>query len=504
MNIKLILVWICFFASWTLGIDKLSKTKAEILIALRKRLEKKIQQGKEDPKFVMNFAPENLEKVIKVKPIVIVLLTEQDHEDDKKVTAMFQTLASSMANQPITFLRIDVSSTPAGRKLRYENSVVSICAYVYGFKRMYPGEITIPDLKHWIIGLMKARVHRINSVADIHKVDEHYFVYADLKWALKNKQHVRTLAKLIYPITMYTGLSKKLEDQLKGKSNDEELNLWAKREYDQKIFQINTTDSLQAQIRMITSNELPSAVVCNDRSLKLIQDSKVPVLAYFRSASESLDKWNEIKKIAIRFKNFLLPLVIWEKDSNKCANFMRNYLLVRKSPALRILSITDSVRRYKYTGDFTPQDITAFLTDYINGNLKHYVINEFIAPNATLHGIPKVNTRMLKEITSGSNNTHLIYVYSPTSKKVDKHLGVLAELQKELGLNPKIRLHILNHDKNDLNGAFTHHHLPFVFFVTNEGRLVAYKYAITKNSLVKFIKSKFPGSIDSQIIDDSL
>ena len=503
MKINHMLASVCFFAVSVLVLGKLNKSSAEILLAFRKKLEK-TKQNKEDPKLVMNFVPENLERVIKVKPIVIVLLTEAGHEDDVKISEMFKNLATSMANHKLTFLRIDIASTAIGKKLRHENSVISICVYVYGFKRVYPGEIKMSDLKHWIVGLMKARVHRINSIADIHKVDEHYFAYVDLKWALKNKRHVRTLAKLIFPITIYSGLAKQLEYQLLVNSANEPSTLWTKREYDQRIFPVNTTDSLQVQSRTIIKNELPIAVLCNDRSLKLIQESKVPVLAYYKSANDSSEKWREIVKVARRFRNFVLPLLVWDRRKDTCSTFMRNYLLVQKGPALRILSITDSVRRYKYSGDFSSQNVTAFLSEYINGNLRHYVINEYVAPGSTFGGIPKINTRMLREKTEGSNGVHLVYVYSPTSKNLDKHLETLADLQKELGSARKISLHTLNHDKNDLNGAFAHHNLPFVFFVSEKGRLVAYKYAITKNSLIKFIRSKFSGSIGLKIIDDSL
>lgn len=455
------------------------------------------------PKPILNIPLSKLETAVKKKANAVVLFTKKGHEDDAKVTSVFKKITDILKHRDITFFRVDLSQSESMSSSFAEDQEISIYYYVHGHRRHFNGQLNTDDLLLWIRGVYEAKPFKISKITHIEPADKHYLVHASMNWVMRNQFRMKTLSKLLSPLGIYTGLNKKQILELTGvQVNTVKTPLWTFRDYDRKIIPISTRLSIDEQVKEILTQEIPEHAECNEKGLVLIQDTKIPVLAYFKPKEQNLDQWNKVLELAKHYKEYLMPILVNSDNNDLCTQFMKNYLEVEKSPALRILVIADNVKRFAHIGNFEENSLKFFFHNYVNGNLRPYSINEKLQKNENYRGLAKMNSKRLKDLKKGSNTDQLIYVFNKSATDHDEDFAELMALQAELAEQNRFKIYAFDHDKNDLDRSFNHLHLPFVFFVTSQGKMLGYKGKITKAALLKHINQLFKyTNIEEQITD---
>ena len=456
------------------------------------------------PRPILNIPLSKLKQSVKKKSNSVVLFTKQGHEDDAKATGVFKKVADVLKHRDITFIRVDLNQAESASSAYAEDQDISIYYYVHGHRRHFNGQLNTEDLLLWIRGVYKAKPFKISKIEHVEPADKHYLVHASLDWVMRNQFRMKTLSRLLSPLGIYTGLTKKQIRELTGSEvSNAKTPLWAFRDYDRKLIPISTRLSIDAQVKEILTHEIPAHAECNERGLELIQDTKVPVLAYFKPAGEGLDQWNKLLELAAHYKEYLMPILVSQESDDSCSQFLKSYLEVDKSPALRILVIGDNVKRFAHIGSFEESSLQFFFQNYVNGNLRPYSINEKLQKNEQYRDLAKINSKRLKGLKKGSNTDQLIYVFSRSAVGNEKDFAELTALQNELSEQSRFKIYVFDHDKNDLDLSFNHLHLPFVFFVTSQGKMLGYRGKTTKVELLKYINHLFKyTSMEGQLVGD--
>ena len=439
---------------------------------------------------IENFDIGKLDEFVKAKRYVLVTITNGGDEGIKlqKIQTKLNKLYSSSG---VTFLPIDATKLTAEDFDKFNfKPAPSIYIYIDGHKKHFSGELKFENLKIWIKELFEAKPRIAKSLNDIAAIDRHYFVYVAAGALKSRKQHFDTLAKMISPLSIYSGFNKaELDKLLKGEKMQTPVFVY--QEYSDNIRFIDPSSPIEKEAEIILSNEFPEWLNCQPNTLKFITQFKIPGLVYF--AENSTDpKWELIKKVAKPYKEFFISILATPDNKNRCSQFLRDFLNVKRTPDLRILSMNKQIKRYRFIGDFDEQHLEYFFSNYVNGNLKSYKLNQKIYRTKVFRGVSIANYDTFKEALKDVNRTYLFYVYDKTVKTLRKDLKAIAAVQKELENTKTLKIYSINHDKNDLDG-FYNNALPFVFMIIRQGKLHTFNNPkITQKALMEFITNNVP------------
>ena len=91
------------------------------------------------------------------------------------------------------------------KKNKKKNFKPKVNMYVYGFKKLYHGDINLKSLHNWIGNIVKAMPTPNKTIKEIESIDSYYFMHIYEKWLNANKIHLTVLAKLISPLNIHYG-----------------------------------------------------------------------------------------------------------------------------------------------------------------------------------------------------------------------------------------------------------------------------------------------------------
>jgi len=421
----------------------------------------------------------------------VFALFNSNHADHAKYNRMLDALFKHFAKSDLVFARVE---TPEEKmeELKSLNitMVPSFYLYIAGIKKHYTGELKTPNMKVWIKEVLEAKPLRRKSIADIESIDQHYFVYASSKTIAKHNRKFQILAKLISPLSIYTGLkaeeAKKLTEGKKLKSG-----FWVFREYKKEITELDIAKPLEETSHFIIANEFPTSMVCDISALRFIRDFKIPALAYFASSDNDAAR-ETVKNVGSEFKEYALTIVVYPKAKDRCSQFLRRFLNITSTPSLRILSLAGKIKRHMFLGKLDEQHVRFFMSHYVSGNLKSYTISQKTSSKSEIKGIRQANYKIFKQAMTDYNRTYLFYIYSGDVKSTGKDLRAIKRLQDVIKSNKTISIYAIDHDRNDLDGYYNNS-LPLIFLIAKKGKLVHFdEKKITTKALMEFVSSQVP------------
>ena len=453
--------------------------------------------------FVERFNIDHLDEFVKDRKYVMVLANRADSQAFK-LNMLFFEAAKIFETKEVFFLQIDANDATDDQLQKHDLAVTPAARlYIYGIPKHFTLQLNSENIKEWIEQILLSRYIEIEDVDAVQHHDKHYFVYAQQEWVNANKAHFNVLAKLISPLSIYTGFNiGKLP--LPEDSGASQYPIFAYREIDSQIFPIAKELTLQQKTDFILENEFAESVECNASSLRLILDYQIPSLIYYGDGDASDEDWQNVKAVHHSYKEFLLLVYVNVNSPENSCKFLMNFMKVDEPDHLRILNMTKDIRRYAFVGTFEKPDLTFFLTNYVEGNLKKYILSEKIKKNEQLDGILMANYRMLKEATRKLQNNVLFYVHSGPSSIPEQDVQVLQLIKDVTRTNSTFKIYFLDHSKNDVDGYY-HAKLPMIFLVTRLGQIEYFEEEMSEESILRFLLQHVPYlKLEDPAIDDEL
>lgn len=160
---------------------------------------------------------------------------------------------------------------------------------------------------------------------------------------------------------------------------------------------------------------------------------------------------------------------------NKWTKKLVNFLQIKEVPSLRILSLQEYVRRYKFIGPFDIELVEFFIQNYLHNHLRPYRISQYIRKRK-MGGIKVANYDHLVNAIKSPVFNSLFFVYSNLEGKEEVKRQVL-ELRKVKTLlqenNKDLRFFVMNGDKNDLDKHY-HEDFPMLFLIQKGMKVKAF------------------------------
>lgn len=453
--------------------------------------------------FIERFNIDHLEDFVKERKYVMVLANRADSQAFK-LNMLFFEAAKTFEAKEVFFIQIDANEATDEQLQKHDLTITPATRmYIYGIPKHFTLQLNSDNINEWVEQILMAKYIEIEEIDAIQQHDKHYFVYAQQEWVNANKAHFNVLAKLISPLSIYTGFD---FDKLPLPENSNAGNhpIFAYREIDNLIFPIGKELTLRQKADFILDHEFAESIQCNPSSLRLILDYQIPSLIYYGDGDATSEDWENVKAVHHSYKEFLLLVYVNVNSSEPSCQFLMNFMKVDEPDHLRILNMTKDIRRYAFVGTFEQPDLTFFLTNYIEGNLKKYVLNEKIKKNEHINGIQKANYRMLKEATRKLKNNVLFYVHNNPEKIPLQDIQVLQLVKDVTRTNSTFKIYFLDHSKNDIDG-YHHVKLPLIFLVTRLGQLEYFEEELSEESILRFLLQHIPYlKLEDPMIDDGL
>lgn len=463
--------------------------------------------------FIENFNLENLKSFVEERKYVIILFSTNDSKNDK-INNMFFSTSIKFEAKEVFFL--EINNKDFSQQILddyFVGNLPEIRFYIYGIPKRFYLETKKPILSEWVSQIINANFEEIKDLQEVHAVDAHYIIYADSDLLKQNPAHFSVLAKLISPLTIYTGL--KIEELAKitkyfqkngsflNQENENSVTnfprndrimpplIFAFREHDKKIIEVSEYLNLHQKAGLITTNEFADYMDCNDASLKLIVEHKIPALVYFDINENSLHL-QKIKTVSKKYKDYFLFISVNLNSNNKCEQFFKEFLGVDQAESLRILDMHGKVKRYEFIGAYTLENIQLYFDNFVAGNLKLYSINEKLRKNENYQSIKLANSKAFKKIRKNLKSYAIFYVYGHDDVEFEEHVNQLKILQSVFRLNQKFVVYLLDHLRNDLDGYY-HHDTPFVVLVLPTGKINYFRAkSITAEKLIRWVLELLP------------
>jgi hypothetical protein len=453
--------------------------------------------------FIERFNIDHLDDFVKERKFVMVLANKADSQAFK-LNMLFFEAAKKFEPKEVFFVQIDANEA-TDEQLKQHDLVVTPATrmYIYGIPKHFTLQLTSDNLNEWIEQILMARYIEIEDVDSIQHHDKHYFVYAQQEWVNANKAHFNVLSKLISPLSIYTGFDL---TKLPLPENSEAVNhpIFAYREIDSKVFPIGKELTLRQKADLILDHEFAESVECNPSSLRLIIDYKIPSLIYYGDGDLASEDWENVKAVHHSYKEFLLLIYANVNSSDPSCKFLMDFMKVDEPDHLRILNMTKDIRRYAFVGTFEKPDLSFFLINYIEGNLKKYILSEKLKKNEQVFGIDKANYRTLKQATRNLKNNVLFYVHNNAARIPLQDVQVLQLIKDVTRTNSTFKIYFLDHAKNDIDG-YHHEKLPLIFLVTRLGQLEYFEEEMSEENILRFLLQHIPYlKLEDPVIDDGL
>lgn len=432
-------------------------------------------------KLILDLKPNQLDEELRTTHFAVVFYNRTANAKAKENLKMLKKLYAAFKDHELSFIQVIV---PKNSPEAYQ-----VYVYVNQTRKHYAGIWSYEALQNWVYEIFFARPRHKKSLKEIDTIDSHYFVYVDSDYKTKNEDEIKQLAKLLNPLAIIFGLEEtELSALLKGRVPSSPL--WIYREYRNEIISIDMDQPMQKISDFVIQNEFPDFIYPDQKSLRLLVEFKVPTLVYY--TNDVKEEFVEVLKELMRsHKEYLILTIVDVKKKSKATRFLKNFMGVTKAPAIRILNMTDMVKRYKFIGKAQPLLITNFIHNYINGNLEAYTVNEELKKGERYNNIIKGNYKMFQKILKDVDTAYLVYVYGSQVKDTDHDFKVLDKLQLMLGGNLHFEIVAINHDKNDLDGYFNDA-LPFIFIATRKNTVEHYDGRIEVEDLLTFVFQQFP------------
>lgn len=429
----------------------------------------------------LNVKAKQLEEELRKTQFAVVFYMPKKGKKTKENLKLLKKLRTAFKEHELSLIHAIVP--------RSSPEAYQVYVYINQVKKHYAGLWSYEALQNWVYEIYFARPRQKKSLKDIDSIDSHYFVYVDSDYKAKHENEVKHLAKLLNPLTIIYGLN---EEELKAllKGNEPSSPMWIYREYKDEIIPIDLSQSMQEISNFIIQNEFPDFIYPDEKSLRLLVEFKVPTLLYYTNKPEE-EFVDVLKELIKPHKEYLILTIVDMNKKDKATRFLKNFMGVTKAPAIRILNMTDMVKRYKFIGKAQPILVTNFIHNYINGNLESYIVSEKLKKGATYQNITKGNYKSFQKIIKDVDTAYLVYVYGSQVKDNERNFKVLHNLQLLLGGNLHFEIIAINHDKNDLDGYYNDA-LPFLFIATRKNTIEHYDGKIEVDDLLAFVTELFP------------
>ena len=429
----------------------------------------------------LNFKWKKVKGFIKRNTFVLAVWNRKTDLFGKRIQDLLIKLSSDFYDDDIRFIQIPVKKD--SKKL-YKTEL-----YIEGVPRVYKGDYKEEMMRQWIHEILHILPQHKSFINELESIDRHYFVTVSEKYKKSNEKRINHLAKLIHPISLIYGLSKDELAKL-GITDGNGHDLSAYREYQDKVITIDPQKSLAEIVKQIELNEFPDYIYPTEPGLRLITQLKLPALIYFTNKRN--DPFSEVmKELAKPYQRILLLTIVNVKNKNKESTFLKNFMQVKKTPAIRILNMTKELKRFKYIGKPNSKIINNFLNNYLYDNLESYNISEKIANGKKIGKIPKINYRAFQSMVLDGLSYNLVYVYGGRKGLTDPVIAVLEEVQSALSFQSNFNISLIDHHRNDINGYYNDD-LPFLILIKKNREIIHYEGSINTSDVIDFVLKTCP------------
>jgi hypothetical protein len=419
--------------------------------------------------------------------VEVVLFTKKSPKRPSITLGRFQQIRNVLGQVKVPFLHVSIGEAEAGRSKIDHKRLPSLYLYVDSIGRHFNGEFKVPDVALWLKEAISADLFEIKDISQVLKMDKHYYAYAKTSWSTRNLPQLESLARLVYPVGLYTGLTPKQEAQaFKGRKKG--ATLWVYRKFDHQLITIDTTGEVESIVTQILEGEHLKSLTCDDHAYPLLRDVKLPVAVYFAAPDDPLDNWRVIEEVAKAYHEYLTPVLVEADNDSRCGVFLNSFLEVERKPSLRILNIHGKIRRHLFVGTFETKHVNFFFSNYIHGNLKTFKINEKLPEEALpTDRILPLNSKGLNSLLKGSNFENLVYIYEPGHPNHGTHITLLEELRLEAQKwSQRLRFFTFDAHKNDIGHKMLEK-TPFLILVKSDGKTDRFHGRIDDQRLREFL-----------------
>lgn len=433
--------------------------------------------------FHSNSFTEIKDKILQNKSVIIFSKkTMDDFEDIRNLVRDFTKLEPKIL--VILFDAIHVSEEEmVSLGINYYPSVD---IFLSGYKRKYHGPLTVNDLAIWVDEILEAVPTTRDSISEIDKIDRHYFVFVEENTLVQFKEAFELIAKLISPLRIYTGFSESIiPDHFVLKAG-------VFRQYNQEIKELDLDRNYEQIANEIVSGEFPKVMNCNQQSLAIILDFKIPVLVFFERSNFNSTEREAVQQSVRNHSDYLLLLHVDFDKTDKCTVFMKNFLNAKNAPSLKILNLLKGVQRFNFVGQFVLKDVDFFLANYVSGNLKSFKLNQKLTDGESLMGIPLANFSVYKSSRKDFTYRFIFFVFDEFVDSLENDVVEFRKLRDLMKDQTQFKFYAIDHSKNDLDG-FYNNALPFVFLVLKNGKYLVFEdEKIESGRLLQFVEKAVP------------
>ena len=143
--------------------------------------------------------------------------------------------------------------------------------------------------------------------------------------------------KTDYPLRIYTGFSESIIPE------HFVLKAGVFRQYNQEIKEFDLDKNYEQIANEIVSGEFPKVMHCNEQSLAIILDFKIPGLVFFERSNFNSTEREAVQQSVKNQSDYLLLLNFDFDKTDKCNFFMKNFLDAKNAPSLKILNLLKGV-----------------------------------------------------------------------------------------------------------------------------------------------------------------
>lgn len=247
--------------------------------------------------------------------------------------------------------------------------------------------------------------------------------------------------------------------------------------------------------KYLQDNTFPEMFVPHKESFRLLFYERLPFLIFFNQEQEN-PLVPVLKALALQYREYFLFMLVDFSDDNLDAEksiFLKEFLGVGHSPALRILKLGERVARHRFIGTLEENSIEFFLQNYLYDNLANYVVNQHIEKPFSGQ-LKNINSEYFEKSIPRSGKHHLVMIYSRFLKQnnVQQSLEAFKKTQQIYSLDKGLEFDLLNQDKNSIANLYFGD-LPKFMLIKSDGYFVVFKESASLQKFQEFLDEHVPG-----------
>lgn len=401
----------------------------------------------------------DLKSLIKAKKPVLVLY----HKGDKESVQLTKVLMDASKLLSDTNLVISQYSVFRIDKFIINRSGAQVrndfYFYLSGISKHYDRNFTASSLAKWVRSMLDAKPVTISSLADVHDMDRHYFLYMDGAIFAKNQEKSLLISQLIYPVPLF--VSSNTANILSELNHNEKAMFFTHRETGRDLHLLDIRDTAEGISSFVVPNEFPPYLLCNDYNLRLIKHFRLPLAIYFGKHMNEAG-WLQLLASSEHFALLIEPVFVENGSKDECSKFLREQA-GHGSSRLVVLSFHPKLTRLHYTGAFTSKELEQFLYHFSSGDLRHVPRNRepFNEDDGVMEVYKGVSHRGLKAELRDPRHTVVALVYVPGDQGVGVFMESVSKLIEKLEVPGPISKLKLDYSTNDVDRRL-HSHFPFL------------------------------------------